>query len=283
MAITRLAVSTPSADTDTLIHTAARSAVESVIVTNKNSTSAVVSVWVVPYGQDANSDNWVYIASNVTVEASNAMETFRFPAVSFDKIYIRSSQTNVSFSLNALYEVNGTSNITVQSTAPSSPQLGDVWVDSDDNVVYYWNDSSWISSTYSEITLHSADTTSVHGISDTANLVYTNDSRLSDARTPTSHASTHTSGGSDEITVAQSQVTNLSTDLSSKAPLASPTFTGTVTLPSDTSIGNVSSTEISYVDGVTSSIQSQLDSKATSATIDDSVNNHEIMLIMGAL
>lgn len=283
MAITRLAVSTPSADTDTLIHTAARSAVESVIVTNKNSTSAVVSVWLVPYGQDANSDNWVYIASNVTVEASNAMETFRFPAVSFDKIYIRSSQTNVSFSLNALYEVNGTSNITVQSTAPDSPQIGDVWVDSDDNVVYYWNDSSWISSTYSEIVIHNADTTSVHGISDTANLVYTNDSRLSDARTPTSHASTHTSGGSDEITVAQSQVTNLSTDLSSKAPLASPTFTGTVTLPSDTSIGNVSSTEISYVDGVTSSIQSQLDSKATSATIDNSVNNHEIMLIMGAL
>ena len=44
---------------------------------------------------------------------------------------------------------------------------------------------------------------------------------------------------------------------------ASPTFTGTVTLPSTTSIGNVSSTEISYVDGVTSSIQTQLDGKQT--------------------
>lgn len=50
------------------------------------------------------------------------------------------------------------------------------------------------------------------------------------------------------------------------APLASPTFTGTVVLPSATSIGNVTSTEISYVDGVTSSIQTQLDAKAPSAS-----------------
>lgn len=45
------------------------------------------------------------------------------------------------------------------------------------------------------------------------------------------------------------------------APLASPTFTGTVTLPSATSIGDVNSTEIGYVNGVTSSIQTQLNSK----------------------
>lgn len=45
------------------------------------------------------------------------------------------------------------------------------------------------------------------------------------------------------------------------APLASPTFTGTVTLPTATSIGDVNSTEIGYVNGVTSSIQTQLNSK----------------------
>lgn len=47
-----------------------------------------------------------------------------------------------------------------------------------------------------------------------------------------------------------------------KAPLASPTFTGTVVLPSSTSIGDVSNTEISYLDGVTSAIQTQINSKA---------------------
>jgi plastocyanin len=38
-------------------------------------------------------------------------------------------------------------------------------------------------------------------------------------------------------------------------------LSGTVSLPSTTSIGSVSSTEIGYVDGVTSAIQTQLDSK----------------------
>jgi hypothetical protein len=46
------------------------------------------------------------------------------------------------------------------------------------------------------------------------------------------------------------------------APKASPTFTGTVTLPSATSIGTVSATEIGYLDGVTSAIQTQLNGKA---------------------
>lgn len=128
-----------------------------------------------------------------------------------------------------------------------------------------------------------------------------NDSRLSDARTPTAHASTHASAGSDPVTlaasqigsgtvatarlgsgtadstkflrgdqswavpggggtvtsvtagdstvtvagtsadptiavnaIAESKVTNLVTDLAAKAPLAGPTFTGTVTIPTAT-------------------------------------------------
>lgn len=48
------------------------------------------------------------------------------------------------------------------------------------------------------------------------------------------------------------------------APLESPSFTGTVVLPANTSIDGVSSTEIGYLNGVTSSIQDQLDDKAPS-------------------
>ncbi len=70
----------------------------------------------------------------------------------------------------------------------------------------------------------------------------------------------------EDLVIAQSQVTNLTTDLAAKAPVASPTFTGTVTLPSDTSIGDVSSTELGYLDGVTSNIQTQLDSKVSSTS-----------------
>lgn len=45
-----------------------------------------------------------------------------------------------------------------------------------------------------------------------------NDARLSDARTPTAHAASHASGGSDALTLAQSQVTDLAADLAAKVP-----------------------------------------------------------------
>lgn len=85
-----------------------------------------------------------------------------------------------------------------QSTAPSSPVTGQIWIDSDDNRMYVWSGSAWIA---------------------------------------------------------------VALDLSAYATLASPIFTGTVVLPTNTSVGNVSSTEIGFLDGVTSAIQTQLNNK----------------------
>ena len=60
------------------------------------------------------------------------------------------------------------------------------------------------------------------------------------------------------------------TAASTYAPLASPTLTGTVTLPGTTSIGDVSNLEIGYLNGVTSGIQPQIDSKqAVVANVSD--------------
>lgn len=53
------------------------------------------------------------------------------------------------------------------------------------------------------------------------------------------------------------------TALDLKAPLANATFTGTIVLPATTSIANVTSTEIGHLDGVTSAIQTQLNTKAS--------------------
>lgn len=50
------------------------------------------------------------------------------------------------------------------------------------------------------------------------------------------------------------------------APKASPTFTGTVTLPPTTSIGGVTSVELGFLGGVTSSIQPQLELRAPLAS-----------------
>lgn len=69
--------------------------------------------------------------------------------------------------------------------------------------------------------------------------------------------------------IAQSKIDGLTDALNLLAPIAAPTFTGTVVLPGTTSIGDVSSTEIGYLNGVTSSVQTQIAAAATA------LSNHE--------
>jgi len=64
-----------------------------------------------------------------------------------------------------------------------------------------------------------------------------------------------------ELSYLDGVTSAIQTQINTKAPSAGPTFTGTVVLPSTTSIGTVSDTEIGYLDGVTSAIQTQLNTK----------------------
>lgn len=87
----------------------------------------------------------------------------------------------------------------------------------------------------------------------------------------TSH--THTVSNISDLTATATELnytdgvtSNIQTQLNAKANLAGPTFTGTVVLPSTTSIGNVDGTEIGYLDGVTSAIQTQLNGKQATIT-----------------
>src|SRR5260221_8179557 len=63
----------------------------------------------------------------------------------------------------------------------------------------------------------------------------------------------------------------LQSQLNLKAPLSSPTFTGTVTMPSPFTLGTTSvtstGTELNYVVGLTSSIQTQLNAKASDSLV----------------
>ena len=72
------------------------------------------------------------------------------------------------------------------------------------------------------------------------------------------------------ITGTLSNQTDLQTALNLKANLASPTFTGTVTIPSPFTLGATSvltsGAELNFVDGVTSNIQTQLDAKQATIT-----------------
>lgn len=57
-----------------------------------------------------------------------------------------------------------------------------------------------------------------------------NDSRLSDSRTPASHAASHASGGSDAVTLAISQVTSLQSSLDAKVGSVIAGITGAVAI-----------------------------------------------------
>jgi len=121
------------------------------------------------------------------------------------------------------------------------------------------------------VSTHNLDTTDVHGISNTANLVYTNDARLSDTRTPTNGSVTTEKIANGAVTndklgsdIAITSIVGLEDAIASKANATDAVIFDSATLPTNTTIGNVSSTEIGYLDGVTSSIQDQINSKLSS-------------------
>jgi hypothetical protein len=144
MAINRLALANPAASTDTLLYTSNRNALISIIATNKSaSTAASVRIWVKPSGATLDSQ-YSYMTYDTTIPILNTLETFRFPIVDGDQVYVRSSTANVSFSLSGIYESNGTSNIKAGTSLPSSPVIGDVFVNTSTSGVLYWTGSSWV-------------------------------------------------------------------------------------------------------------------------------------------
>jgi len=106
MAISRLATSNPSADTNILLYTGLRTILTSVIATNKSSSPATVRVWVVPLDQDSTPANHVFISYDVPVGGNDSLETVRFPILLGDKVYIRASTIDISFSLSGIDDTN---------------------------------------------------------------------------------------------------------------------------------------------------------------------------------
>lgn len=89
----------------------------------------------------------------------------------------------------------------------------------------------------------------------------------------TNQAITDLSNSTDtSVSTINQSIIDLETDLTNNlAPKNDAVLTGTVELPATTSIGTVSATEISYVNGVTSAIQEQIDLKAS----ESSLSSHE--------
>ncbi len=89
-----------------------------------------------------------------------------------------------------------------------------------------------------------------------------------------SNKSTNTALGTSDSAYPSQNAVKVYAD--TKAPLASPIFTGTVTLPTSWKVGTVTilpdGNELNYVDGVTSNIQTQLNGKQASGTYVTSVS-----------
>lgn len=124
--------------------------------------------------------------------------------------------------------------VTISDTAPIPTTLGELW----------WNSST------GQLKIYYDDGTSVQWVDANSSLVTQLDYLTADSVS----------------TLTNKTISYGSNTITGVAPLASPTFTGTVTLPSTTSIGTVSNIEIGYLDGTTSSIQTQLNSKAPLAS-----------------
>lgn len=132
MGVQRLGVSTPSTNTDTLIYTADYPFLASVIGTNLTTSTSLIDVWVVPTGVTQTS-GYVYYAYQTDIPPSNTLETHKFALNIGDRVYVRSTQ-NTSFNLAGLRQVDiqlATGVTSFQTTAPTNPINGQVWVDGD--------------------------------------------------------------------------------------------------------------------------------------------------------
>lgn len=190
--------------------------------------------------------------------------------------------SKLSFIVDTQANLTAANAITLANTIYITPE-NPGYVRIGDGVTRY-NNLDFVGQDYvdDEIHVHNGTTINVHGIANTANLVI--QSQLTDALANYSSISATTNAITDAISshsgttlnvhgiantanlVLQSAFNDLSNTVSLKAPIDSPSFTGTVGLPATTSIGNVSAEHISSLNNISSNIQSQLDNKLSTAS-----------------
>jgi len=143
MPVKRLGTSNPPANTNSLLTTSDVTGVSSVIVVNKGAVPAQVTIYVDPVTAGGNPADRAYIVNALEVGIGQSFETFRFALDVGDNIYVAASTNDCAFSTNIAYESSGRSNISYQQTQPNSPQLGDIWVDSDNDSIYVYTGSGF--------------------------------------------------------------------------------------------------------------------------------------------
>lgn len=178
--------------------------------------------------------------------------------------YTDSSMNTHNLDTTNVHGILDTADLATKSYADTSVSTHN----SDTTNVHGIADTALLATT-SDIDSHASDTTNIHGIADTSALALTADVNSALALkqdkvtgvddTEIGYLNGVTSGIQSQLdgkaasshTHSQSDITNLSTDLAAKAPLASPTFTGTLTAADVTISGNLT------VEGTTTTVSAQ--------------------------
>ena len=108
MAITRLGVANPAANTPAAIYAVSYATLASVVVSNKSTSTNVlpeVDIYIVPAGTSQDSQ-YAYIVKNLEIQAGQSFETFKFALNTADTLYVKSTTANVSFSVNGLIQAD---------------------------------------------------------------------------------------------------------------------------------------------------------------------------------
>ena len=145
MPITRLGLANPAANTLTTLVTAQRGYVVAVIIANKNNQTVLSSVYVVPTGAVYTDANAATIVKDLEIGAGQSFETFRFALNTGDSIQVTGNSAGLSYSVTAAYETDGRQYVNYSATAPDLPQIGNLWIKTD-NSVSFWNGSTWVDS-----------------------------------------------------------------------------------------------------------------------------------------
>jgi len=145
MPVTRLGLANPSANTLTTLTSVNKGYVASVIIANKGTNTAETSVYVVPTGGTYTDPTSITIVEDLSIQKGQSFETFRFALNTGDSIQVTGTTDSFSYSVTAAYEVDGRQYVTYSSAAPSLPQIGDIWIKTD-NSVWFWNGSIWVDS-----------------------------------------------------------------------------------------------------------------------------------------
>lgn len=222
------------------------------------------------------------------IVVGSADDTANVLTVGTNNYYLKAN-SSASFGLEWASVSTG---VTSSSTAPATPSTGSLWFNQDTAQTFVYYDSQWIeigASGMAAVVSASAPGSPITGQiwynSDTGGTyVYYNTIWVEVGAAPFNYImNTINAKGDLLVGTADNAITGVTVGANGQvltansstasgvswatptvyASTVSPTFTGTVVLPSGTSIGSVTSTEVGYLSGVTSAIQTQLTAKAT--------------------